>query len=88
MVKTSIIAGVAAFSVPYFLVLALQILTILSFYYNYKFYEKLGKGEATAKEVKNLTEIYYGLWLTSMVIVTIIVVAMFGIFAKIRTIFG
>lgn len=83
----SLVAAVSAMTVPYLLVLALQILTILSFYYNYKFYSKVQKQQATTKEVKDLTRVYYGLLVTSLIVVAFTIIAVFSIIFKFRRFF-
>lgn len=87
MDKMSLLPKVAAMTVPYLLILAIQILTIFSFYYNYKFYSKVQKQEATTEEVKDLTRVYYGLLVTSLIVVVFTIVAVFGIMFKFRRFF-
>ena len=87
MDKTSVIAKVSFLTVPYILVVALQILTILSFYYNYHFYTKLHKQQATTKEARELSKIYYALFIISMIIMAIVIVSIIIILFKIRRLF-
>jgi hypothetical protein len=58
----------SAATVGFIALVTMQILSLSSFWFNYKFFDNLAQGKTNVSEVESLSKVYLGLFSTSMII--------------------